>query len=146
MVRKAGEGGDRASPVRILILRVFILPVVPDFVNHLHGDNVVSMTKRTAEVTRTAWCMKNNGSFEDHVGPSIHSGGPVPLGQKPLKSLRKPISHNSRIGSRTQNRSPSPRDYEVNAAMNPLHKPIDQDHRENWGDNAKLTELDSIYA
>ena len=75
-------------------------------------------------MTRTAWCMKNRGSFEDHVGPSIHSGGPVPLGQKPLRSLRKLVSHNSRVGPRTQSWSPSPRDYGVDAGMNPLHRPV----------------------
>ena len=41
VVRIAGEGGYRASLKRILVLRAFVLPVVPDFVNHLHGDNVM---------------------------------------------------------------------------------------------------------
>jgi len=34
VVCKAGEGGDGASFIRILVIRTFILPVVPDLVNH----------------------------------------------------------------------------------------------------------------
>ena len=80
--------------------------------------------KRITEVIRTAWCMKNRGSFGVHFGPELQAGGVAPLGQVPIMSLRKFVSRERRMDNGPKATTHSPIEDEMDGGMNALYRRI----------------------
>ena len=93
--------------------------------------------KRITEVIRTAWCMKNRGSFGVHFGPGLQAGGAASLGQVPTMSLRKFVSHERQMGNDPKATTHSPIEDEMNSGMNALYGRIRP--AKNQGGKVELT-------
>lgn len=69
-----------------------MLPIIPDFVDHLSIGLVSLSCEDTArDLLLTAWCIQNNGSFADHFGPAVQLEGAF-AGHEPPRSLRLIVS------------------------------------------------------
>lgn len=69
MFRQVVDGLYGSTFVRPEVGWVFVLPIKPDFVDHLYQQNEVKFTE-VSKKARTAWCIKNSGSIVIWVSSS----------------------------------------------------------------------------
>jgi hypothetical protein len=100
---------QRAARISPEIRVVGVLPVVPDLVDHLRVRQPGPATgSACVDVgSLTAWCIQNNGSFAEKVGPGVQFAGAL-TGHWPPRSLQPAVRHQQACAGATVRKTHPP--------------------------------------